>query len=88
MDLKEIFVKELKEDLLSNITSLIYEQNKQIENLNEKLTNRIRLHRYYKIMSKFLMNNVRNYRRILILIPNATSWKNTLDVNVFELKEL
>ena len=38
MDLKEIFVKELKEDLLSNITSLIYEQNKQIENLKEKLT--------------------------------------------------
>ena len=37
-DLKEKFVKELKEDLLSNITSLINEQNRQIENLNEKLT--------------------------------------------------
>ena len=32
------------------------------------------------------MNNVRNYGRILI--PNVTSWNNTLDVNVFELKEL
>ena len=30
--------KELKEDLLSNITSLINEQNTQIENLNEKPT--------------------------------------------------
>ena len=37
-------------------------------------------------MSKFLMSNVRNYGRILI--PNMMSWKNTLDVNVFELKEL
>ena len=37
-DLKEKFVKELKKDLLSNITSLINEQNRQIENLNEKLT--------------------------------------------------
>ena len=36
--LKEKFVKELKEDLLSNITSLINEQNRQTENLNEKLT--------------------------------------------------
>ena len=37
-DLKEKFVKELNEDLLSNITSLINEQNRKIENLNEKLT--------------------------------------------------
>ena len=37
-NLKEIFVKELKEDLLSSITSLINEQNRQIENLNGKLT--------------------------------------------------
>ena len=37
-DLKEKFVKELKEDLLSSITSLINEQNRQIENLNDKLT--------------------------------------------------
>ena len=42
--LKEKFAKEFKEDLLSNITSLINEQNRQIENLNEKL--RIRLFRY------------------------------------------
>ena len=33
-------MKELKEDLLLNITSLINEQNTQIENLNEKLTKR------------------------------------------------
>ena len=33
-DLKE---KELKEDLLSNITSLINEQSRQIENLDYKL---------------------------------------------------
>ena len=45
--------------------------------------NRIRLYRYYKIMSNFLMNNVENYERILI--PNVTSWNNSLDVNVFEL---
>ena len=37
-DLKLNFMKELKEDLLSNITSLINEQHAQIENLNEKLT--------------------------------------------------
>ena len=37
-DLKLNFMKELKEDLLSNITSLINEQNRQIENLNDKLT--------------------------------------------------
>ena len=37
-DLKEKFVKELKEGLLSSITSLINEQNRQIENLNDKLT--------------------------------------------------
>ena len=37
-DLKLNFMKELKEDLLSNITSLINEQHGQIENLNEKLT--------------------------------------------------
>ena len=36
-DLKEKFVKELKENLLSSITSLINEQNRQIENLNDKL---------------------------------------------------
>ena len=40
-DLKEKFVKELKEDLLSSITSLINEQNRQIENLNDKLTKQI-----------------------------------------------
>ena len=38
------------------------------------------------LKSKFLMNNVRNYGRILI--PNVKSWDNILDVNVFELKEL
>ena len=37
-DLKEKIVKELKIDLLANITSLINEPNRQIENLNEKLT--------------------------------------------------
>ena len=37
-DLKEKFVKELKEDLLSIIMSLINEQSRQIENLNVKLT--------------------------------------------------
>ena len=37
-NVKGKFVKELREDLLSNITSLINEQNRQIENLNEKLT--------------------------------------------------
>ena len=37
VDLKEKFVKELNEDLLSSITSLINEQNRQIENLNDKL---------------------------------------------------
>ena len=37
-NLKEKFVKELKEDLLSSIKSLINEQNRQIENLNDKLT--------------------------------------------------
>ena len=37
-DLKEKFVKELKEDLLLSITSLINEQNRQIENLNDRLT--------------------------------------------------
>ena len=37
-DLKLNFMKELKEDLLSNITSLINEQNRQIENLNDKQT--------------------------------------------------
>ena len=37
-DFEEKFVEELKEDLLSNITSLINEQNKQIKILNEKLT--------------------------------------------------
>ena len=37
-DLKEKFLKKLNEDLLSNLTLLINEQNKQTENLNEKLT--------------------------------------------------
>ena len=37
-DLNEKFVKEVAEDLLSNITSLIIVQNRNIENLNEKLT--------------------------------------------------
>ena len=37
-DLNEKFVKEVVEDLLSNITSLIIVQNRNIENLNEKLT--------------------------------------------------
>ena len=85
-DLKEKFVKELKEGLLSSITSLINEQNRQIENLNEKLTKQNSTISVLQIMWKFLMNNVRNYGRILI--PNVTSWNNTLDANVFELKEL
>ena len=38
VDLKEKFVKGLKKNLLSNITSLINEQNRQIEDLNEKVT--------------------------------------------------
>ena len=37
-DFEEKFVKELKEDLLSNITLLINEQNRQIKIFNEKLT--------------------------------------------------
>ena len=37
-DLKEKFVEELKEDMLLSITSLINEQNRQIENLNDKPT--------------------------------------------------
>ena len=37
-NLKEKFVKELKEDFLSSITSLINEQSRQFENLNDKLT--------------------------------------------------
>ena len=37
-DLKEKFLKELKEDLLSSIKSLINKRNRQIENLNDKLT--------------------------------------------------
>ena len=36
-DLNKKFVKEVKEDLLSNITSLIIVENRKIENLNEKL---------------------------------------------------
>ena len=74
-------MKELKEDLLSRITSLINEQNRQIENLNDKLTKQ-------NSIILVLQNNVedRNYGRILI--PNVTSWNNTLDVNVFGLKEL
>ena len=85
-DLKEKFVKELKEDLLSSITSLINEQNRQIENFNDKLTKQNSTISVLQIMWKFLMNNVRNYGRILI--PNVTSWNDTLDVNVFKLKEL
>ena len=37
-DLKEKFVQELKEDLLSSIASLISEQNRQTENFSDKLT--------------------------------------------------
>ena len=66
-DLKEKFVKELKEDLLSSITSLINEQNRQIENLNDKLTKQNSTISDYKIMPKFLMNNVQNYGKILTL---------------------
>ena len=73
-------MKELKEDLLSRITSLINEQNRQIENLNDKLTKQ-------NSIILVLQNNVedRNYGRILI--PNVTSWNNTLDVNVFGLSK-
>ena len=68
-DLKEKFVKELKEGLLSSITSLINEQNRQIENLNDKLTKQNSTISVLQIMSKFLMSNVQNYGRILI--PNV-----------------
>ena len=47
--------------------------------------NKTRLYRYYKLMSKFLINIDRSYK---ILIPNVMSWNNTLEVNVFELKGL
>ena len=80
-DLKEKFVEKKKEDLLSNITSLINEQNRQIENLDDKLTKQNSTISILQNNVKVLMNNVRNYRRILI--HNVTSWNNTLDVNVF-----
>ena len=80
-DLKLNFMKELKEDLLSNITSLINEQNRQIENLDDKLTKQNSTISILQNNVEVLMNNVRNYRRILI--HNVTSWNNTLDVNVF-----
>ena len=51
-DLKEKIVKELKEDLLSSITSLTNEQNRQTENLNDKLT------KHYLTIS-VLQNNVK-----------------------------
>ena len=70
-----------KEDLLSNITSLINEQNRQIENLDDKLTKQNSTISILQNNVEVLMNNVRNYRRILI--HNVTSWNNTLDVNVF-----
>ena len=80
-DLKEKFVEKKKEDLLSNITSLINEQNRQIENLDDKLTKQNSTISILQNNVEVLMNNVRNYRRILI--HNVTSWNNTLDVNVF-----
>ena len=80
-DLKEKFVEKKKEDLLSNITSLINEQNRQIENLDDKLTKQNSTISILQNNAEVLMNNVRNYRRILI--HNVTSWNNTLDVNVF-----
>ena len=85
-DLKEKFVKELKEDLLSSTTSLINEQNRQIKNLNDKLTKHNSTISVLQNNVQFLMKNVQNYERILI--PNVTSWNSTLDVNVFKLKEL
>ena len=80
-DLKEKFVEKKKEDLLSNITSLINEQNRQIENLDDKLTKQNSTISILQNNVEVLMNNVRNYRRILI--HNVTSWNNTLNVNVF-----
>ena len=80
-DLKEKLVEKKKEDLLSNITSLINEQNRQIENLDDKLTKQNSTISILQNNVEVLMNNVRNYRRILI--HNVTSWNNTLDVNVF-----
>ena len=80
-DLKEKFVEKKKEDLLSNITSLINEQNRQIENLDDKLTKQNSTISILQNNVEVLMNNVRNYRRILI--HNVTSWNNTLDINVF-----
>ena len=85
-DLKEKFVKELKEDLLSSITSLINEQNRQIENLNDKL-------RKQNSTISVLQNNVE--------VLNEQCLKLRKDINtkcdeleqysrrhVFELKEL
>ena len=80
-DLKEKLVEKKKEDLLSNITSLINEQNRQTENLDDKLTKQNSTISILQNNVEVLMNNVRNYRRILI--HNVTSWNNTLDVNVF-----
>ena len=80
-DLKEKFVEKKKEDLLSNITSLINEQNRQTENLDDKLTKQNSTISILQNNVEVLMNNVRNYRRILI--HNVASWNNTLDVNVF-----
>ena len=45
--------QELKENLLSNITSLINEQNKKIEHLNEKITQQNSTISVYKIMLMF-----------------------------------
>ena len=70
-DLKEKFVEKKKEDLLSNITSLINEQNRQIENLDDKLTKQNSTISILQNNVEVLMNNVRNYRRILI--HNVTS---------------
>lgn len=63
-------MKELK-DLLSNTTSLINEQNGQIENLNEKLTEQ-------NLTIPILQNTVEIQRCRRILIPNVISWNNNL----------
>ena len=84
-DLKEKFVKDLKKDLLSNITSLINEQNRQIENLSNKLTKQ-------NLTISVLQNNVEvlNEQCSKLRIDINTKCdelEHTLDVNVFELKE-
>ena len=70
-NLKEIFVKELKEDLLSSITSLINEQNRQTENLNDKLTKQ-------NSAISLLQNNVE--------VLNKQCWKD-INTKCDELKQ-